>query len=83
MRTYLKRELIMRGTKLILVSVGNKKFLYFHNYITAFSALSKGFRLAEIEKGYFPPLFTDNMKPALRETIFTLRSSRLLEVFDF
>ncbi|VEN56957.1 unnamed protein product [Callosobruchus maculatus] len=51
-------DLIMRGTKLISMTVGNVKFLDSLNYFNmALSKLPKAFGFAELSKGYFPHLF--------------------------
>ncbi|CAH2017327.1 unnamed protein product [Acanthoscelides obtectus] len=48
----------MRGTKLILMEVGNVKFLDSLNYFPMpLTALPKAFDLKELKKGYFPHLF--------------------------
>ncbi|XP_030757090.1 uncharacterized protein LOC115882961 [Sitophilus oryzae] len=57
-QTDLTPELITRGTKLVLMSVGNVKFLDSLNYFPmALSKLPKAFGLTELKKGYFPHLF--------------------------
>lgn len=57
--TDLKPELIMRGTKIISMVVGNVKFLDSLNYFPmALSKLPKAFGLGDrFKKGYFPHLF--------------------------
>ena len=61
-KTSLNPELLMRGTKIILMEIGNVKFLDSLNYFPmALSKLPKAFNLpSELKKGYFPHLF--NMK---------------------
>lgn len=58
-KTDLKAELIMRGTKIISMVVGNVKFLDSLNYFPmALSKLPKAFGLGyTFKKGYFPYLF--------------------------
>ncbi|XP_072380511.1 uncharacterized protein [Diabrotica undecimpunctata] len=57
-KTDLTPDLIMRGTKLVSMSVGNVRFLDSLNYFPmALSALPKAFGLTELKKGYFPHLF--------------------------
>ncbi|XP_018578028.1 uncharacterized protein LOC108916298 [Anoplophora glabripennis] len=57
-KTNLTPELITRGTKLILMEVGNVKFLDSINYFPmALSKLPKAFGLTQLKKGYFPHLF--------------------------
>ncbi|KAJ8934252.1 hypothetical protein NQ318_008695 [Aromia moschata] len=58
-QTDLTPELIMRGTKIISMVVGNVKFLDSLNYFPmALSKLPKAFGLGdEFKKGYFPHLF--------------------------
>lgn len=54
----LKPSLIMRGTKLVLMEVGNVKFVDSLNYFPMpLSSLPKAFGLKELKKGYFPHLF--------------------------
>ncbi|CAH1115486.1 unnamed protein product [Psylliodes chrysocephalus] len=56
--TDLKPELITRGTKLLLMSVGNVKFIDSLNYFPMpLSKLPKAFGLKDVKKGYFPHLF--------------------------
>ncbi|KAJ8914412.1 hypothetical protein NQ315_017506 [Exocentrus adspersus] len=57
--TDLKPELIMRGTKIIMMSLGNVKFLDSLNYFPlSLSKLPQAFGLgAGFKKGYFPYLF--------------------------
>lgn len=57
--TDLKPELIMRGTKIILMQVENVKFIDSLNYFPMkLEALPKAFDLGpELKKGYFPHLF--------------------------
>lgn len=56
--TDLTPELIMRGTKIIVMQVGNVKFLDSLNYFPMpLSVLPKAFGLTELKKGYFPHLF--------------------------
>lgn len=51
-------DLIMQGTKLISMSVGNVKFLDYLNYFPmALCALPKAFGFSELKKGHFPHLF--------------------------
>ncbi|XP_030758042.1 uncharacterized protein LOC115883772 [Sitophilus oryzae] len=57
-QTDLTPELITRGTKLVLMVVGNVKFLDSLNYFPmALAKLPKAFGLTELKKGYFPHLF--------------------------
>ncbi|KAG5864370.1 hypothetical protein JTB14_034245 [Gonioctena quinquepunctata] len=57
-KTDLTPDLIMRGTKLISMMVGNVKFLDSLNYFPmALSKLPKAFGFTELKKGYFPHLF--------------------------
>ncbi|XP_072377730.1 uncharacterized protein [Diabrotica undecimpunctata] len=57
-KTDVTPDLIMRGTKLVSMSVGNVKFLDSLNYFPmALSALPKAFGLTQLKKGYFPHLF--------------------------
>ncbi|CAH1995991.1 unnamed protein product [Acanthoscelides obtectus] len=57
-KTSLYPNVIMRGTKLILMEVGNVKFLDSLNYFPMpLTALPKAFDLKELKKGYFPHLF--------------------------
>ncbi|XP_050512049.1 uncharacterized protein LOC126888071 [Diabrotica virgifera virgifera] len=57
-KTDLTPDLIMRGTKLVSMAVGNARFLDSLNYFPmALSALPKAFGLTELKKGYFPHLF--------------------------
>ncbi|XP_030761194.1 uncharacterized protein LOC115886248 [Sitophilus oryzae] len=57
-QTDLTPELITRGTKLVLMSAGNVKFLDSLNYFPmALAKLPKAFGLNELKKGYFPHLF--------------------------
>lgn len=58
-KTALTPELIMRGTKIVLMQVGNIKFLDSLNYFPMpLSALPKAFGLSiNFKKGYFPHLF--------------------------
>ncbi|XP_018568461.1 uncharacterized protein LOC108908806 [Anoplophora glabripennis] len=57
-KTNLTPELIMRGTKLILMELDNLKFLDSLNYFPmALSKLPKAFGLTQLKKGYFPHLF--------------------------
>lgn len=62
-KTDLKPELIMRGTKLIMIKVGNVKFLDSLNYFPmALSKLPKAFGLGDnFKKGYFPHLFNTSV----------------------
>ncbi|CAH2008244.1 unnamed protein product, partial [Acanthoscelides obtectus] len=54
-KTSLYPNVIMRGTKLILMEVGNVKFLDSLNYFPMpLTALPKAFDLKELKKGYFP-----------------------------
>ncbi|KAJ8915407.1 hypothetical protein NQ315_008296 [Exocentrus adspersus] len=57
--TDLKPDLIMRGTKIIMMSLGNVKFLDSLNYFPlSLSKLPRAFGLgAGFKKGYFPYLF--------------------------
>ncbi|XP_055918297.1 uncharacterized protein LOC129950379 [Eupeodes corollae] len=57
--TNLSPELIMRGSKIILMIIGNIKFIDSLNYFPmALSKLPKTFQLSsELKKGYFPHLF--------------------------
>lgn len=57
--TDLKIDVIMRGTSIIMMTIGNVKFLDSINYFPmALSALPKAFDLGkELKKGYFPHLF--------------------------
>lgn len=58
-KTDLKPDLVMRGTKIILLKIGNVKLLDSINYFPmALSKLPKAFDLPAIfKKGYFPHLF--------------------------
>ncbi|CAH2016900.1 unnamed protein product, partial [Acanthoscelides obtectus] len=57
-KTSLYPNVTMRGTKLILMEVGNVKFLDSLNYFPMpLTALPKAFDLKELKKGYFPHLF--------------------------
>lgn len=57
-KTDLTPELIMRGTKIILMAVENISFLDSINYFPmALAKLPKAFELEELKKGYFPHLF--------------------------
>ncbi|KAG5885995.1 hypothetical protein JTB14_025389 [Gonioctena quinquepunctata] len=56
--TNLKPELITQGTKLLLMSVGNVKFIDSLNYFPMpLAKLPKAFGLDGVKKGYFPHLF--------------------------
>nr|CAI5838221.1 unnamed protein product [Callosobruchus analis] len=60
-KTYLKPELITQGTKLLLLSVENVKFIASLNYFPMpLSKLPKAFGLQGLKKGYFPHLFNKN-----------------------
>nr|CAI5858649.1 unnamed protein product [Callosobruchus analis] len=57
-KTDLKPELIIQGTKLLLLSVENVKFIDSLNYFPMpLSKLPKAFGLQGLKKGYFPHLF--------------------------
>lgn len=57
-KTDLKPEVIMRGTKLLMLTAGKIKFIDSLNYLPMpLSALPKAFDLVELKKGYFPHLF--------------------------
>ncbi|CAH0547087.1 unnamed protein product [Brassicogethes aeneus] len=57
-KTDLTPEIIMRGTKIILMQLKNVKFLDSLNYFPmSLSALLKAFGLKTLKKGYFPHLF--------------------------
>lgn len=67
--TDIKPELIMRGTKILLMELQNVRFIDSLNYFPMpLSALPKAFELgSELRKGYFPYLFntTENEKAKL------------------
>lgn len=59
-------HLIMQGTKLISMSVGNVKFLDYLNYFPmALCALPKAFGFSELKKGHFPHLFNTKSEPII------------------
>ncbi|KAK5641406.1 hypothetical protein RI129_009954 [Pyrocoelia pectoralis] len=57
--THVKPELIMRGSKILMMAIGNVKFIDSLNFFPmALSALPKALGLGEeLKKGYFPHLF--------------------------
>lgn len=57
-KTTLKPKLIMRGTKILLMTLDNVRFLDSLNYFPmSLSKLPKAFGLTTLKKGYFPHLF--------------------------
>lgn len=57
-KTDITPDLIMRGTKLISMTVGNVNFIDSLNYFPmALSKLPKAFGFSELKKGYFPHRF--------------------------